>query len=100
MNSAVSPRSRKSRTIWTSPSKRWSAHWRSHSPHLSLDAPITPGEDHRLLDYLPDQYAPAPEDEAYDHALKGQCGECAFFAEGTGGPRFFGCTSAWTISSR
>ncbi len=38
--------------------------------HLSLDAPITPGEDHRLLDYLPDQYAPAPEDEAYDHALK------------------------------
>lgn len=38
--------------------------------HLSLDAPITPGEDHRLLDYLPDQYAPAPEDETYDHALK------------------------------
>jgi len=38
--------------------------------HLSLDAPITPGEDHRLLDYLPDQYTPAPEDEAYDHALK------------------------------
>ena len=38
--------------------------------HLSLDAPITPGEDHRLLDYLPDQYAPGPEDEAYDHALK------------------------------
>ena len=38
--------------------------------HLSLDAPITPGEDHRLLDYLPDQYAPGPEDDAYDHALK------------------------------
>jgi RNA polymerase primary sigma factor len=38
--------------------------------HLSLDAPITPGEDHRLLDYLPDQYAPAPEDETYEHALK------------------------------
>ena len=38
--------------------------------HLSLDAPITPGEDHRLLDYLPDQYAPGPEVEAYDHALK------------------------------
>ena len=38
--------------------------------HLSLDAPIMPGEDHRLLDYLPDQYAPAPEDETYDHALK------------------------------
>jgi RNA polymerase primary sigma factor len=26
--------------------------------HLSLDAPITPGEDNRLLDYLPDQYSP------------------------------------------
>ena len=38
--------------------------------HLSLDAPITPGEDHRLLDYLPDEYVPAPEDETYDHALK------------------------------
>ncbi len=37
---------------------------------LSLDAPITPEEDNRLLDYLPDQYSPAPEDEAYQHALK------------------------------
>ncbi|MBT8335059.1 MAG: sigma-70 family RNA polymerase sigma factor [Gemmatimonadetes bacterium] len=38
--------------------------------HLSLDAPITPGEDSRLLDYLPDQFSPGPEDEAYEHALK------------------------------
>jgi len=38
--------------------------------HLSLDAPMTPGEDNRLLDYLPDQYAPGPEDEAFSHALK------------------------------
>ena len=39
--------------------------------HLSLDAPRTPGEDNRLLeDYLPDQYAPGTEDEAYQHALK------------------------------
>ena len=38
--------------------------------HLSLDAPMTPGEDNRLLDYLPDQYSPGPEDEAYEHALK------------------------------
>ena len=37
---------------------------------LSLDAPITPEEDNRLLDYRPDQYSPAPEDEAYQHALK------------------------------
>jgi len=38
--------------------------------HLSLDAPVTPGEDNRLLDYLPDQYSPGPEDEAFRHALK------------------------------
>jgi RNA polymerase primary sigma factor len=38
--------------------------------HLSLDAPMAPGEDNRLLDYLPDQYSPGPEDEAYEHALK------------------------------
>ena len=41
----------------------------SHS-HLSLDAPLVPGEDSRLLDYLPDQYSPGPEDEVYEHALK------------------------------
>jgi RNA polymerase primary sigma factor len=38
--------------------------------HLSLDAPMTPGEDNRLLDYLPDQFSPGPEDEVYEHALK------------------------------
>ncbi len=38
--------------------------------HLSLDAPMTPGEDNRLLDYLPDEFSPGPEDEAYEHALK------------------------------
>ncbi len=38
--------------------------------HLSLDAPVTLGEDNRLLDYLPDQLAVGPEDEAYEHALK------------------------------
>ncbi len=37
--------------------------------HLSLDAPLTPGEDNRLLDYLPDQYSPAPDDETYETAL-------------------------------
>ena len=37
---------------------------------LSLDAPIAPNEDNRLLDYLPDQYSPGPEDEAYQHALE------------------------------
>jgi RNA polymerase primary sigma factor len=38
--------------------------------HLSLDAPMTPGEDNRLLDYLPDQFSPGPEDETYEQALK------------------------------
>jgi RNA polymerase primary sigma factor len=38
--------------------------------HLSLDAPMTPGEDNRLLDYLPDQYSPGPEDDAYANALE------------------------------
>jgi len=38
--------------------------------HLSLDAPLSPGEDNRLLDYLPDQFAVDPEDGAFEHALK------------------------------
>ena len=38
--------------------------------HLSLDAPITPGEANRLPDYVPDQFSPGPERQAYDHALK------------------------------
>ncbi|MGH7563854.1 MAG: sigma-70 family RNA polymerase sigma factor [Gemmatimonadota bacterium] len=38
--------------------------------HLSLDAPLTPGEDNKLLDYLPDDESPAPDDNAFDGALK------------------------------
>jgi len=37
--------------------------------HLSLDAPMTPGEDNRLLDYLPDTVNPTPEDEILEKAL-------------------------------
>ncbi|MDX1660565.1 MAG: sigma-70 family RNA polymerase sigma factor [Gemmatimonadota bacterium] len=37
--------------------------------HLSLDAPMTPGEDNKLLDYLPDDGSP-PDDDAFDRALK------------------------------
>jgi RNA polymerase primary sigma factor len=37
--------------------------------HLSLDAPLTPGEDNRLLDYLPDALSAGPDDETYDRAL-------------------------------
>ena len=37
---------------------------------LLVGPPLTPGEDNRLLDYLPDQYSPGPEDEAYEHALR------------------------------
>jgi len=43
--------------------------------HLSLDAPMTPGEDNRLLDYLPDQLSPGPEDEAYEHAMRSRIEE-------------------------
>jgi RNA polymerase primary sigma factor len=37
--------------------------------HLSLDAPLTPGEDNRLLDYLPDTQHPTPEQQTFDKAL-------------------------------
>jgi len=37
--------------------------------HVSLDAPLTPGEDNRLLDYLPDQFSSGPDDETYERAL-------------------------------
>ncbi|MHB1167907.1 MAG: sigma-70 family RNA polymerase sigma factor [Longimicrobiales bacterium] len=37
--------------------------------HISLDAPLTPGEDNRLLDYLPDQLSAGPDDETYERAL-------------------------------
>jgi RNA polymerase primary sigma factor len=37
--------------------------------HLSLDAPITPGEDNRLLDYLPDTEHPTPDEQAFEKAL-------------------------------
>src|SRR3990172_754558 len=30
--------------------------------HLSLDAPMSPGEDNRLLDYLPDTMNPTPDE--------------------------------------
>ncbi len=38
--------------------------------HLSLDAPLVPGEDGQLLDYLSDQMSPGPDDEVYGQALK------------------------------
>ena len=31
---------------------------------------MTPGEDNKLLDYLPDEYNPSPSDNAFDTALK------------------------------
>ncbi len=37
--------------------------------HLSLYAPVTPGEDNRLLDYLPDTVSPTPDEEMFDAAL-------------------------------
>jgi RNA polymerase primary sigma factor len=37
--------------------------------HLSLDAPLTPGEDNKLLDYIPDTQNPSPDDETFERAL-------------------------------
>lgn len=37
--------------------------------HVSLDAPLSPGEDNRLLDYLPDTQNPGPDAETFEHAL-------------------------------
>jgi RNA polymerase primary sigma factor len=37
--------------------------------HLSLDAPLTPGEDNRLLDYLADTINPTPDEITFEKAL-------------------------------
>ncbi|CAN5823507.1 sigma-70 family RNA polymerase sigma factor [soil metagenome] len=37
--------------------------------HLSLDAPLVPGEEGQLMDYLCDQVSPGPDDEVYTRAL-------------------------------
>ncbi|MCZ6868765.1 MAG: sigma-70 family RNA polymerase sigma factor [Gammaproteobacteria bacterium] len=43
--------------------------------HLSLDAPLTPGEDNKLMDYLPDDQSPGPDDQTFEHALTGSIEE-------------------------
>ncbi len=40
----------------------------SHT-HLSLDAPMTPGEDNPLIDHLADSMRPLPDEEAFEKAL-------------------------------
>jgi RNA polymerase primary sigma factor len=40
----------------------------SHT-HLSLDAPMAPGEDNRLLDYIPDSQSPTPDEITFEKAL-------------------------------
>lgn len=37
--------------------------------HLSLDAPLAPGEDNRLLDYLPDTMSQTPDELTIEKAL-------------------------------
>ena len=37
--------------------------------HLSLDAPMSPGEDNRLLDYIPDTQSATPDEEMFETAL-------------------------------
>ena len=36
---------------------------------LSLDAPIVPGEEGRLIDHIPDRASPGPDEEAYEKLL-------------------------------
>ena len=37
--------------------------------HLSLDAPMSPGEDNKLLDYLADTLSPTPDELTFEKAL-------------------------------
>jgi len=37
--------------------------------HLSLDAPLIPGEEGQLLDYVCDSFSPGPDEELYSQAL-------------------------------
>ncbi len=37
--------------------------------HLSLDAPLAPGEDNKLLDYLPDTVSMTPDELTFEKAL-------------------------------
>jgi RNA polymerase primary sigma factor len=37
--------------------------------HLSLDAPLVPGEDNKLLDYLADTVNPTPDERMFEKAL-------------------------------
>jgi RNA polymerase primary sigma factor len=37
--------------------------------HLSLDAPLAPGEENRLLDYLPDLLSQTPDEQTFEKAL-------------------------------
>jgi RNA polymerase primary sigma factor len=43
--------------------------------HLSLDARMTPGQDNRLVDYLPDDLSPPPDEQLLDKALTQSIGE-------------------------
>jgi RNA polymerase primary sigma factor len=44
--------------------------------HLSLDAPVTQGEDNRLLDYLADGHERGPDADAIEHALTESIDNC------------------------
>lgn len=44
--------------------------------HLSLDAPVMPGQDNRLLDYLSDSSGRGSDADAIDHALSDSIATC------------------------
>ena len=53
--------------------------------HLSFDAPLTPGEDNRLLDYLPDQYSPGPRGRSLQARFEAGRGRRPLHPDGAGG---------------
>ncbi len=53
--------------------------------HLSLDAPLTPGEDNKLLDYLPDNLNPTPDEQTFEKALTESIEEALAQPEGARG---------------
>ena len=68
--------------------------------HLSLDAPMTPGEDNRLLDYLPDNVeSDAGRADVREGAHRGDRG-VAVAASRSARRRSCACTSGSTARSR
>jgi RNA polymerase primary sigma factor len=67
--------------------------------HLSLDAPLRPGEDNKLLDYLPDTVSMTPDEQTFEKALT-EAIEEALAASRSARRRSCASTSGSTARSR